>query len=116
MFTWKLWIDMTKLGFEAQRVIALRLAKVVAGGAAAEAECRRMVTEKVSAAIEAQTAAAFALARGKNMEAAVGLALVPIRRTVRANSRRLSRAQRIENVMLPLRRLARQTGRALGKR
>jgi hypothetical protein len=111
MFTWKHWIDMTKLGFEAQCVIALRLAKVAAGGAAAKAECRRMVTEKVSAAIEAQAAAAAALTRGKNMEAAAALALVPVRRTVRANRRRLSRAQHVENMMLPLRRLARQTGR-----
>jgi hypothetical protein len=96
-------------------VIAMRLAKVAAGGVAAEAECRRMVTEKVSAAIAAQTAAATALARGKTMEAAAGLALVPVKRTVRANRRRLSRAQSVENMMLPLRRLARQTGRLLGK-
>jgi hypothetical protein len=41
------------LGVEAQQVMGLRLLKVAAGGAAAQAEVARMITEKVSAAGEA---------------------------------------------------------------
>ena len=39
---WKLWVDVLNIGLDAQRVIAMRLAKIAKGGAAAEAECRRM--------------------------------------------------------------------------
>ena len=43
----------TLLGFEAQRVIALRAMKIAAGGSSARSEVSRMVTEKVSAGAEA---------------------------------------------------------------
>jgi hypothetical protein len=55
---WKLWFAVLDLGFDAQRVIALRLAKIAAGGAAADIECRRMVSEKFATAAAAQAAAA----------------------------------------------------------
>ena len=88
---WKSWIDAAEFGFEAQRVIAMRLMKIAAGGPAGLAECRQMVEEKFAAAVAAQSAGAIALVRGKSFEAATGLALVPVRRSVRANHRRLSR-------------------------
>ena len=50
---WKLSTDLALAGFEAQRVIALRLAKLAAGGPAADREARRMVTEKIAASTEA---------------------------------------------------------------
>ena len=40
---WKLWTDACQLGLDAQRVIAMRLARISAGGARADAERRRMV-------------------------------------------------------------------------
>src|ERR1019366_9381777 len=43
-----------QLGIEAQSVIALRMMKVSAGGAAAEAEVQRMISEKTEAALDAQ--------------------------------------------------------------
>ena len=43
----------TLLGFEAQRVIALRAMKIAAGGSSARSEVSQMVTEKVSAGAEA---------------------------------------------------------------
>jgi hypothetical protein len=43
-----------QLGLEAQGVIALRMMKMAAGGAAAEAEVQRMVSEKTKAALDAQ--------------------------------------------------------------
>jgi hypothetical protein len=47
--SWKLWNDMWDLGLDAQRVIAMRLARISAGGASADAERRRMVSEKIAA-------------------------------------------------------------------
>jgi hypothetical protein len=44
----------TLLGFGAQRVIALRAMKIVAGGSSARSELSRMMTEKVSATAGAE--------------------------------------------------------------
>ena len=75
--------DGARLGFEAQRVIGLRLLRMAGGGAAAQAEASRMVTEKTAAFAEA----AMTLAMG-------GCPRKVVRRYrvhVRANARRLSR-------------------------
>src|SRR5215831_3059370 len=90
---WKLWTDMLHLGIDAQRVIAMRLARISAGGRAADAERRRMVSEKIAAGAAAQAAAAKALASGKGIGIAAAVALAPVKRAVRANHRRLSRAK-----------------------
>ena len=82
----RLTFDATLLGFEAQRVVSLRLAHLAAGGVAAEAEAQRMVVEKGSAFMEAATTIAFG-----------GSAETVIRRYrthVRANERRLSRRKK----------------------
>jgi hypothetical protein len=78
----KLSSDLVLAQFEAQRVIALRMARLADGGAAAEIESRRMVTEKLAANMEA--AAAFA--GGKSPRAIVR----HYRAIMRANERRLS--------------------------
>lgn len=83
---WKLGIDATLLAFEAQAVIGLRMAKLAAGGTAAQAEAERMVSEKVFAAGEA----AMQLATG----ASTGAVVAGYRRKVRANHRRLSHRSR----------------------
>jgi hypothetical protein len=54
------------LGLEAQRVMAFRLMRLAAGGALAESEASRMITEKVEALGEAQTAAVIATMKGRN--------------------------------------------------
>jgi hypothetical protein len=77
----------TLLGFDAQRVIALRAMKIAAGGSSARSEVSRMVTEKVSAGAEAVAI----LTRGGS-----GRRVVRRYRTrVRANVRRLSRSARV---------------------
>jgi hypothetical protein len=89
---WSDWIAVGALfALEAQGVIAMRLMKIAEGGPEADAECQRMVTEKFAAASASLAAATKALATGKSFEAAAKLALAPIRRSVRANHRRLSR-------------------------
>jgi hypothetical protein len=74
------------LTLETQQVIALRLMKIGAGGAAAQTEMARMVTEKVVAAAEALGTLSFG---------GSGRQVVRRYRTrVRANARRLSRPAR----------------------
>jgi hypothetical protein len=52
--TWiGLTLDAALLGLAMQRVVGLRLMKIAAGGPAAQAEARRMVTEKTAALAEA---------------------------------------------------------------
>jgi hypothetical protein len=80
-----------QIGLEAQSVIALRMLSLAAGGARAEAETSRMVTEKIVAAGEAQVAAAAAAMRGHKKHVVAGKALNVYSKRVRANRRRLSR-------------------------
>ena len=63
--------------------------KIATGAAGSGVESTRMVTEKVKALADAQTAGAVALAQGKSVKAATKRAMTPIKRRVRANHRRL---------------------------
>jgi hypothetical protein len=87
---WKSWLDAVEFGLDTQGVIGMRLIKIASGGPAGAAEWVAMVTEKFVAAAAAQSAGIIALASGKDIEAAAQLALAPVKRTVRANHRRLS--------------------------
>ena len=80
---YKFWFDTAMLMAEAQEVVALRLMKLARGGRAAEAEARRMVSEKIDAAAEAT----WALAMGAEPAQIVNR----YRSHVDANRRRLSR-------------------------
>ncbi len=88
---WSTWFDAARFGLESQQVIALRLMRMAAGGPLAATEAQRMVVEKVAAVAQAQQAAALALMTGKTFPTAATKAMIPIRRTMRANRRRLSR-------------------------
>lgn len=79
---WQLGVDSAMLAMESQAVIGLRLAKLAAGGSAAQVEAQRMVSEKVMAAGEA----ALLIATGGSTAGVVA----GYRRKVRANHRRLS--------------------------
>ena len=84
--TWfGLTLDAVLLGFETQRVIGLRLAKIAAGGPAAQLEAHRMVMEKTTALAEAATT----LATGGSPRSVVR----GYRKHVKANERRLSRVK-----------------------
>ncbi len=94
---WNTWFDLAadswRLGVEAQAVVALRLAKLAAGDAAAAVEAQRMVTEKLLAAAEANAATMTDLLSGQARHSTKrNLALY--RRKVRANRRRLSRRRK----------------------
>jgi len=81
-----------RLGFEAQTVIGLRLAKIARGDAAAWAEANLMVAEKAQAMAELQTRAVLAVVAG-GPPVTPRNALAHYRRKVRANRKRLSRAR-----------------------
>jgi hypothetical protein len=85
--TFALW----RLGIEAQVVMALRLMRLASGGAAAQREAWRMVSEKGVAAAQASVTAGVLAATG-GAPAAIGRKVVGgYRKRVRANRRRLTR-------------------------
>jgi hypothetical protein len=76
MLIWNPRLDAVKFSFDVQNVIALRLLKIAAEGAASSAERTRMVTENVKAEAVTQAADAVALAQGKSIaQAADAVAL-----------------------------------------
>ena len=81
-------MDAMRLGLEAQNVIGLRLAKAAWGGAAAQDEAHRMVSEKAQAVLDAQVVLATSVMSGQgHLGPARAVALY--RRRVKANQRRL---------------------------
>ncbi|MDR6790730.1 hypothetical protein J2Y58_004113 [Sphingomonas sp. BE138] len=86
-------MDMCMLGAEAGTVMALRIARIAAGGSAGAAEAELMVTEKVCAAIELQTRLMTG-ALGVTPLGATQGTLKHYRRKVSANNRRLSRPRK----------------------
>jgi hypothetical protein len=81
--------DSWSLGIEAAAVVAMRTAKIAAGGAAAEAEARRMVCEKIEAAGALQMMALTG-ALGWSAPAAAAKTVAFYRHKIRGNRRRLS--------------------------
>ena len=77
---------LVKLGVSANHVIALRMAKLARGGAAARAETKLMVDEKVRAAVDANIEAARSIMTGH----------VPSRAHPRAKHLPKTRAQEFE--------------------
>jgi hypothetical protein len=84
------WMDVVKFNLEVQSVIAMRLMKIAAGGAIGAAESTKMVQEKAEASVAALTTGALALAKGRSVTAATKAAMIPIKKRVRANRKRLS--------------------------
>ncbi len=84
------WMDAVKFNIEVQSVVAMRLMKIAAGGATGAAESTNMVQEKAEASVAAFTAGALALAKGGTVKAATIAAMIPVKKRVRANRKRLS--------------------------
>lgn len=77
------------LYMESVSVICMRSIELMGGGRSANWEAQQMVTEKIEANIEA--AFGLPLTMRFNGAAAASAALMPYRKRVRANHRRLSR-------------------------
>jgi len=86
-----LFADMTRLAFEANFVIGLRMMKLAAGGQGATAEAQRMVVEKITTANALAFENAMALATGESLHSVGKHSVAKYRRAVKANHRRLSR-------------------------
>lgn len=82
--------DAFALGAESAAVMTLRTMKIAAGGAPAEAEAERMVSEKIEAA-RALRMMALTGALGFTAPGVVDKSIKHYRRKVRANRRRLTR-------------------------
>jgi len=83
-------IDAWSLGIEASSVIALRILKFAAGGTAAGAEARQMISEKIESGLTLQTLALTA-GLGLTAHGATRKTVAHYRRKVRANRRRLAK-------------------------
>ena len=90
---WNPWLSLsvqaTRMCWEAQSVMALRLLRIVEGGAKAEAEAQRMITEKIAALAEAQMAAAATMMKGGKNHQVTKKAVGVYEKRVRRNRRRL---------------------------
>lgn len=80
------WYNLAMLAAEAQQAMFLRTLRIGAGGAAAQAETQRMISEKFIAGAHATQS----LMAGKSPNTVI----LGYRRKVRANVRRLSRRKR----------------------
>ena len=79
------------LGMEASQVMALRTLKILSGGSAGQAEARRMIDEKLQAAIELQSAALRGNL-GLTPPSVCGKVMSRYQRKVRSNRQRLRRS------------------------
>ena len=86
----RIWADAWSLGIDASSVIRLGAMKIAAGGAAAEKEAYRMVSEKIEAGLTLQRKALNG-GLGNTALDVVAKTLGHLRPKVRANRRRLAR-------------------------
>jgi hypothetical protein len=84
-------LQAARMCWEAQAVMFLRGLRIAQGGARAEAETTRMMTEKVAALAEAQVAATAAVLTGSKKHGIAKKTLGVYARRVRRNRRRLSK-------------------------
>ena len=92
---WNAWFALSaqaaRMCWESQAVMLLRCLRVAQGGARAEAEPQRMITEKIVALAEAQVATAAATLKRSKKHQVAKKALAVYARRVRRNRRRLAK-------------------------
>lgn len=89
---WRDCIDAYLFAIEAQCVVTLRVANFASWHPHSAAESHRMLTEKVFALSDAHVAGVTSFLNGNDPLEMMRSALLPIRRRVRENHRRLLRA------------------------
>ena len=88
---WPAYFQLAQAAWDANVVVAMRMARLASGGALAQRETQRMVIEKGLTFAEAQLAAAAKMMTGVGISGATKSASDIYRRKVRANRRRLVR-------------------------
>ena len=86
-----MFFDLSRLAFESNMVIGLRMMTLAAGGPKAISEAQLMTSEKLQSAASVMIDGAVALASGKSMESIGKSTVAHYRRKVLANHRRLSK-------------------------
>jgi len=94
---WTLTLQTSWMLAEAQTVVALRLWGMAGLWPVSPTESSRMLTEKWPAFVQSDGAAGAAMMKGHGPERVAEAALRPIRKTTRANSRRLRRRRRLRS-------------------
>ena len=87
-------INATRLAFETQQVIALRMAALAMGGRSGNREAKLMVSEKIAALSEAGFAASLLAFTGRGPPAITADVVRRYRKRVRGNAKRLSKRSR----------------------
>jgi len=92
---WNAWFALSaqaaRMCWDVQAVILLRSLRIAEGGAKADAETQRMITEKIVALAEARLAATAATLKGSKKHGVAKKALAVYATRVRRNRRRLSK-------------------------
>ena len=88
---WPAYFQLAQAAWDANVVVAMRMARLASGGALAQRETQRMVIEKGLTFAEAQLAAAAKMMTGVGISGATKSASDIYRQKVRANRRRLVR-------------------------
>src|SRR5690242_6771189 len=86
-----------RLAFDAQNVVALRMAHFARSTEFDWREAQRMTTEKLEALAHVQMATAFSLMSGQRAAAIAGKAIGIYGKRVRRNRARLSRRRRVKS-------------------
>jgi hypothetical protein len=88
-----MFMDLSRLAFESNMVIGMRMMRLAAGDQKAMAEAQLMVTEKIQTAGTLAIENSIALASGKSLDSVSRSSIAKYSKVVRANHRRLSRAK-----------------------
>lgn len=88
---WLASIEATRLAFEAQAVVAMRLWGMAGVWSIRPTEPIRMFTEKPAVFVEAAAVASQAMITGRRPDQVARAAMRPLRRKTKANVRRLSK-------------------------
>jgi hypothetical protein len=88
-----MFMDLSRLAFESNMVIGMRMMRLAGGDHRAMAEAQLMVTEKIQTAGMLAVENSIALATGKSFEAVGKSSIAKYRKAVRANHKRLSRTK-----------------------
>ena len=87
-------INASRLAFETQQVIALRMARLAHGGSSRDREARLMISEKIDTLREAGFAASLLALTGRGAPAIATDVIRRYRDRVRSNAKRLSKRSR----------------------
>jgi hypothetical protein len=87
-----MFMDLSRLAYESNMVIGMRLMRLAAGDHRAMAEAQLMVTEKIQTAGALAIENSIALVSGKSFDSVSRSSIAKYSKVVRANHKRLSRA------------------------